>query len=292
MSELAGVGRTALWVALGRVVESARDDRLFADPLASQFIDAAGIRTPSDEVLAELIGIMGDYVAIRTRFFDDCAIRACEAGCRQIVVLGAGLDTRAFRLPWPAGVRLFEVDLPAVLDFKDTVLARVYATPGCARATVAADLSQDWIDALRRAGFRPDQATGWLAEGVLPYLEATDAQHVVQKLHSMSARGSRLALEHDDPDVFEAPLMRRMSELLGFDLAALTARGRRVDPREWLAGRGWLTSCTDPAEQAAVYRRPVPPVFDPAVPGSAAEPGRRQRYVLGCLPGEVSPPGS
>ncbi|HEY2427576.1 MAG TPA: SAM-dependent methyltransferase, partial [Acidimicrobiales bacterium] len=108
----AGVGRTAIGVAALRAAESERSDRLFADPYAARFVAAAewvpGATSPALAV----------WVAIRTRFLDELVLDATSGKCRQVVLLGAGLDTRAFRLDWPAGVRVFEVDVPDVLDFK------------------------------------------------------------------------------------------------------------------------------------------------------------------------------
>jgi len=112
----AGVGRTALLMAALRVRERARPDRLFDDRLAEAFVSAAngtGDTAPS----ALLPDGAADFLAIRTRFFDDEAQAACAAGIRQLVLLGAGLDSRAFRLDWPPGVRLFEVDLPGLFAF-------------------------------------------------------------------------------------------------------------------------------------------------------------------------------
>jgi hypothetical protein len=163
------VGRTAVWVAGLRAVEGERADRLFEDRFAAAFVSAAG-----GGVAAATAGVppgASEFLAIRTRFFDDQARAACTAGIRQVVLLAAGLDCRAFRLDWPAGVRVFELDLPDVFAFKVPVLAAAGARPRCARVAVAADLRAEWTGALT-AGFDPGAATGWLAEGLLPYLAA------------------------------------------------------------------------------------------------------------------------
>src|SRR5262249_54799214 len=120
-----GVGLTALSVADARARESARPDRLFDDPFAQLFVDAAGAEfaPPSTANAIDIRAARAEYVAIRTRFFDDELRAACAAGCRQVVVLAAGLDTRAFRLEWPVGARLFELDVAEVLAFKERVLA-------------------------------------------------------------------------------------------------------------------------------------------------------------------------
>jgi methyltransferase (TIGR00027 family) len=167
---LRGVGKTALGVAMVRARESRRADRLFDDPFAQAFVDAAPGAFPEPRTSEELaalgpVGTLGaafyTYAVIRTRFFDDYLTAAVAAGCSQVVLLAAGLDTRAFRLAWPKDTRVFEVDLPDVLAFKDTVLTAQGAVPRCARATVPADLRGDWTAALATAGFDHAQRRGW-----------------------------------------------------------------------------------------------------------------------------------
>src|SRR6266508_3496513 len=137
-----------------------------------------------------------EFLGIGTRFFDDQARAACTAGVRQVVLLAAGLDCRAFRLDWPAGVRLFELDLPEVFAFKERVLASVRAAPRCARVLVAADLREQWPGALTAAGFDQTAATGWLAEGLLPYLHPTDSEQLLATVTAVSAPGSRVVFDY------------------------------------------------------------------------------------------------
>jgi methyltransferase (TIGR00027 family) len=181
-----GVGLTALAAAAGRAVESSRPDRLLDDPFAAAFVAAAHAPVPlptrwpdagteqadrlTDQELLLLYG--AGYVGLRSRLCDDYLRGAAAAGVHQIVVLAAGLDTRAFRLDWPAGVRLFEVDQPKVLEFKDAVLRERGATARCGRTAVAADLREDWAAALTGTGFAASAPTAWLAEGLLQYLPA------------------------------------------------------------------------------------------------------------------------
>src|SRR4051812_28295285 len=103
-----GVGRTAVWVAGLRATEGARAGRLFDDRFAAAFVAAAGNGLAAET--ASVPAGASEFLAIRTRFYDDQARAACAAGIRQIVLLAAGLDCRAFRLAWPAGVRLSELD--------------------------------------------------------------------------------------------------------------------------------------------------------------------------------------
>src|SRR5262249_46030939 len=186
---LRGVEKTALGVAMVRARESRREDRLFDDPYAQAFVDAAPGAFPGEHKTGEELAAVGPmaslgavfhaHAVIRTRFFDDYLTAAVAAGCSQVVLLAAGLDTRAFRLAWPAGTRVFEVDLPDVLTFKDTVLAAQDAVARCARTTVPADLRADWTTALARAGFDRTGPAAWLAEGLLIYLSAAEAARLL-----------------------------------------------------------------------------------------------------------------
>ncbi len=169
-----GVGRTAIGVAHVRAEESRRPDRLFHDPYAEAFVAAAPNTLPTEHEASHDLAAWGAewavHATIRTRFFDDYLLAAGAAGCRQVVLLAAGLDTRALRLDWPEGTRVFELDLPDMLTFKERVLADHPSRPApapCERTTVAVDLRADWPAALTGAGFDPSQPTAWLAEGLL-----------------------------------------------------------------------------------------------------------------------------
>jgi methyltransferase (TIGR00027 family) len=141
---------------------------------------------------------LATYIGVRPRFFDAFFGAAGEAGIRQVVILGAGLDTRAFRLGCSPGTAVYEVDAPLVIAFKDDVLGKQDAVPRCDRRTVACDLREDWPSALRQAGFDPVPATAWLTEGLFPYLPDDEKQALLDRTHRLSAAGSRLALEHFD----------------------------------------------------------------------------------------------
>jgi methyltransferase (TIGR00027 family) len=264
----AGAGMTALGLARARAAESERPDRLFADPLAAAFVAAGsaggrGGRPPADPSPEQISAwmAMADYFAVRTRFFDDHLLAACEVGGRQVVLLGAGLDTRAFRLPWPTGVRLFEVDLPEVLRFKESVLAERAAMPACERVTIPADLRGDWSPALAAAGLDASLPVAWLAEGLLRYVEEDEGDRLLRRAGELSAAGSRLALEgtgqalllHSLPADVPMPGSRRPV---------------RTDPVGWLAGLGWQAQAWDAAETFVRYGRPVPAPLDASVPGA------------------------
>jgi methyltransferase (TIGR00027 family) len=258
----AGVGTTALGVALVRAEESRRADRLFDDPYADAFLAAApGAFETEQRAAAEGPGELAawgaafwSHAVIRTRFFDDYLLAAAADGVRQVVLLAAGLDTRAFRLPWPDGVHLYELDLPEVLAFKDRVLADRTAVAVCRREALAVDLREDWTDPLLRAGLCPVEPTAWLVEGLLIYLSAEDAASLLTRVGVLSAAGSRLVLEVErlgtDPMRAQArrsPTMQPYARLW---------KGGLPDAPGWLAGHGWSPQMRDRASVAAGYGRP------------------------------------
>ncbi|MFI1797431.1 SAM-dependent methyltransferase [Streptomyces sp. NPDC020379] len=239
-----GVSLTAVGIAIGRAMESDRADGLFKDPYARAFVDAVGASAVAG------MGTFSGYVAIRTRFFDDCLLRGAERGRRQVVLLAAGLDTRAFRLPWPAGTHLFELDLPALLAFKEEVLSREGAVASCRRTVLAADLREDWTPALRAAGFDPSAPTAWLAEGLLPYLSAADNDLLADRVGHLSAPGSELALDHLDPETKRGSLAATSDTLDGLGASWLSTLD---DPAGWLAGHGWTVR--DAPTRGALLKR-------------------------------------
>jgi methyltransferase (TIGR00027 family) len=255
--QLPGVSRTAVWVAGMRAAESERADRLFDDRFAGVFVSTAGgggVTQP-----AELPGT-NEFLAIRTRFFDDQVRAACSAGVRQVVLLAAGLDCRSFRLDWPDGVRLFELDLPEMFAFKEPVLASAGAVARCVRAVVAVDLRGRWADALTAAGFDPGAATGWLAEGLLPYLHRSDGDQLLATVTELSASGSRAVFDHLEASAAARPAMRATSETVRQMGAELMPT---VDsPADWLAGYGWQATLFRVPALGESYGRPLPADVD------------------------------
>jgi methyltransferase (TIGR00027 family) len=259
-----GVGATALGVARVRMGETRRPDRLFDDPLAEAFLAAAPDALPDRATPSEGGKDIGAaftfHVVIRTRFYDDHLLSACAAGCRQVVLLAAGLDTRAFRLAWPPGVRLFELDLPDVVSFKEKVLTERGAQPTCERVVLPVDLRDDWSARLSEAGFRADEPAAWLAEGLLAYLDADEAARLLTAVGDASAPGSVIAFERGtvaasgvNADVDAAaratPTMDRYT--------SLWKGGLGPDPVEWLTEHGWAPSTHDLTDVAASVGRPV-----------------------------------
>lgn len=246
-----GVGRTALGMARVRADETRRPDRLFDDPYAHAFVAAApdalpdgGALQPDDPMAAILHSAI-----IRTRYYDEYLI---NAGCRQIVLAAAGLDTRAYRLPWPDGVHLFELDLPDVLTFKQHVLADAGATPRCQRTAVPIDLRDDWPAHLTAAGHQHTEPTAWLLEGLLIYLTATEAANLLSRIGALSAPGSRLACDHTP-----APAHNR-STPRSAPFTTMWKGGLAGDTPAWLATHGWQVHIDDRDTIAAAYHRPAP----------------------------------
>ncbi|WP_431914832.1 SAM-dependent methyltransferase [Nonomuraea jabiensis] len=224
---LTGIGATALGVALLRAQESGRPDWLFDDPYARHFLQAVDpASTPwaaagPSPATARLLRVMAEQVAVRTRFLDRALLAAAARECDQVVLLASGMDARAYRLTWPPGTTVFELDFADVLAFKAAVLDGRGAIPACRRVEVANDLRQDWPRALTESGFSPRRPAAWLAEGILYTLPPEAADLLLDRITAVSAPGSVLALDHAED-----------SELL---------RAARAD-----SGRGWLATARLP----------------------------------------------
>ncbi|MFJ1758826.1 SAM-dependent methyltransferase [Amycolatopsis sp. NPDC088138] len=246
------IGRTAFEVALLRAAEDRRPDRLFADPCARLFLEAAGITEEKPDFAA----LMGPQVAVRTRFLDD-ALLSGEA--RQVVLVASGMDGRPWRLGWPGGTEVFEIDQAPVLRFKDAAAASL--TARCVRRPVVADLREDWAVVLREAGFRPDRPTAWLTEGLLYALDEAAAEGLLATISGLSAAGSTLAFDHVETSA-------ALRAAIGPDLARLWRSGP-VDPARWLTRHGWEPDVTELADIAAKYGRRIHSAYDLAAGGTA-----------------------
>lgn len=250
---LPAVGRTAVGVAGLRARESRRPDRLFDDPYAAAFFEAGRSVLPETPPGGGLGAFFASQVVIRTRFYDEYLL---GSRCAQVVVLAAGLDARAFRLAWPGGTRLFELDLPEVLAFKDDVLAGRGAEPSCERIAVPVDLREDWASALRDAGFAADVPTAWLAEGLLVYLSRDEADRMLTTVTELSAPGSTVSFEHRTAETPDS-LLARAKTVPGSEYVTGLWKGGLDDqaPR-WLREHGWEPSTVTRAELAVDYGRP------------------------------------
>jgi len=257
------VGATATMVAASRAVASQGPDALLDDPFADPLVRAVGldpfIRIVDGEINFDDDPLLNrkartQQIAVRTTFFDDFFTGATNDGVRQAVILASGLDTRAYRLRWPAGTVVYEIDQPQVIAFKTKTLAGLGAAPTAERRAVGIDLRDDWPAALRESGFDVTQPTAWSAEGLLPYLPPEAQDRLFDNIAALSAPGSRLATEHvADPNAFSDERLQRISDRwrrFGFDLNAadLFYRGERSVVVDYLTTHGWQVA-THPARE-------------------------------------------
>ncbi|MDT5066059.1 MAG: hypothetical protein QOK02_2214 [Mycobacterium sp.] len=247
------VGATATAVAAFRAIASQGPDALLDDPWADPLVRAVGIESfvkfmdgESPEAADSSLSpqSMVEQMTVRTRFFDEFFTTATNSGVRQAVILASGLDTRPFRLPWPAGTVVYEIDQPEVIEFKSRTLAGLDAKPTAQRRTVAIDLRDDWPSALVEAGFVTGLPTAWSAEGLLAYLPPEAQDRLFDNITELSAPGSRVASEYMDmrglPSDWAEQLTER-SQRLGstVNLAELIYTGDRNDAADYLKSHGW-----------------------------------------------------
>jgi len=272
-NQLDAVERTALLTAALRAAETRRPDRIYADPFAAALAGDIG-----PELLAEIhaatfpahaprtLPSTPDYNAIRTRFFDDYLVSAAaEAGMNQVVLAPAGMDSRAYRLTWPAGLRYFEVDRPAVLEYKASRLADV--APAVDHRTVAVDLTApNWEADLTAAGYDPTAPSTWLLEGLLYYVPGDDAHRILDRVAGVLAPGSRIAADIVNAAALTLPNMRGLLDVFaGWGCPWLFGTD---EPEDLFRQHGFAVRAVQPGEPGADFGRwpdPVPPRSERAV---------------------------
>jgi methyltransferase (TIGR00027 family) len=280
------VGSTAVMVAAARAIETEQPDALIRDPYAKLLVTNAGATVLWETMLdpavaakvhaldpesAAQIEHMRGYQAVRTHFFDSYFADAVAAGIRQVVILASGLDSRAYRLEWPAGTTVYEIDQPQVLDYKSTTLAENGVTPSADRREVAIDLRQDWPVALQAAGFDPAKPTAWLAEGLLMYLPAEAQDKLFTQIGELSPAGSRVSAETAPAHAEERrqqmrERFRKVADELGLeetvDVGELMYRDEnRANVAEWLNDHGWRATAqrsTDEMRRVGRWVQGVP----------------------------------
>ncbi|MEU4311544.1 SAM-dependent methyltransferase [Nocardia sp. NPDC024068] len=291
-----GVGLTALGVATFRALESALPDPLIRDDYAALFVRAAGephfldiLRDPPKIAGRPLVpGFMG----LRTKFFDEFFLSAVAAGAGQAVILAAGLDARAYRLDWPAGTVVFEIDQPKVLEFKDRVLADHAVAPRAVRRPVAVDLRDDWPAALIAAGLNPDTATAWSAEGLLPYLPGAAQDSLFDRIRELSAPGSRFAVETAPTSAAAGNFANLEAKYFDknpfgeIDPTELFYHDERADPAQWLHDHGWTVQAVGSADLASTYG-----VTLPELPEELEQQWQRPRYLSAAYDAGSGGPG-
>ena len=269
-----GVGTTAVMVAAARAVETERPDAFIRDPYAKLLVANSGANVlweamldPSmvarvealDAESAAHLQHMRAYQAVRTHFFDTYFKDAVAAGIRQVVILASGLDSRAYRLDWPSGTTVYEIDQPQVLAYKSTTLAENGVTPSADRREVAIDLRQDWPAALCRAGFDPAAPTAWLAEGLLMYLPAEAQDKLFTQIGELSPAGSRISAETapchaDERRAQMRERFKKVADELGLeqniDVGELMYRDEdRAELADWLNNHGWRATAQNAVDE-------------------------------------------
>lgn len=274
------VGATALGVAVMRAAETRRSDALFRDPYAARLVEAAGsgwnhimraqVAATSDGADSGGEGGRGYSSAwmlvARTVYFDEYLAAASAAGVRQVVILASGLDARAYRLEWPSGTVVFEIDQPKVLEYKDSVLAGVQ--PAADRRAIGVDLRQDWPKKLCDNGFDSAAPTAWLAEGLLRYLPGEAQDRLCGDIAALSAPGSRIGLNIGRGGREDSPALHALRERRKRLLAEAGIRLKleelwypwegRTDPRDWFTAHGWAVTAGDPAVVLSDHGRELP----------------------------------
>jgi methyltransferase (TIGR00027 family) len=245
---------TALFVAAARAAESERPDQLFEDRFASllagdvgrQIFHAAkdrGIRTD----------LTADYIAIRTRFIDDALWQSFATGIRQIVIVAAGLDARAFRLHWPEGTTCFEIDTSEVMEFKENVLATAAAASKCNRIVVPIDLRNDWPAALCSAGFDDRKPTIWLVEGLLQYLAESEVRSLLTAVSALATNESVLIADLPSGSFLRSPYTKHLLDKAAAGGVSISFGAD--EPESFFSEFGWLTECHQLGEPGANFGR-------------------------------------
>jgi methyltransferase (TIGR00027 family) len=251
------VGATATMVAAGRAMATKDPRGLINDPFAEPLVRAVGLDFFAKMMDGELdltaienfsparAQAMVDGMAVRTKYFDDYFVEATGGGVRQVVILASGLDSRAYRLPWPAGTVVYEIDQPQVIDFKTTTLDEIGAKPTATRRTVPIDLRADWPAALKAAGLDTSAPTAWLAEGLLIYLPPDAQDRLFDNITALSVPGSTIATEFVPGIIdFDSARAQDMPNPLrdhgvDIDMASLVYTGERNHVLDYLTAKGW-----------------------------------------------------
>ena len=265
------VGSTALFVAAARAVEARKPDPLAVDPYAEVFCRAVGGtwadvldgKAPDNKLMTEFGTHFVNFQGARTRYFDDYFARAVADGVRQIVIFAAGLDSRAYRLDWPDGTVIYELDQPQVLEFKRGVLAERGDKPRAKRVEIAVDLREDWPQTLRDNGFDDTKPAAFIAEGLLIYLPATAQGELFRGIDALAAPGSFVGIEEGEPmpdEIFQA--VRAAEKAEGGDMAffQLIYNEQFARAEDWFGGHGWDAVGTPLAGYLEEVDRPLPDV--------------------------------
>jgi methyltransferase (TIGR00027 family) len=263
------VGATALFVAASRALEANKPNPLVVDPYAETFCRAVGGewadvldgKAPENKLMSEFGGHFVNYQAARTKYFDDYFYAAADAGARQIVIPAVGLDSRAYRLAWPKGTVVFELDQPQVLEFKKDVLTRSGDALTAERREIAVDLRDDWRAALQESGFDPSRPSAWLLEGLLVYLPAAAQAELFAGIHELAAAGSHVAVDDGKPfsqEAFEQARDAEQESPDGSRFFSLIYNEQHAPAIDWFTAHGWRGTAIDLPDYFRQIDRPVP----------------------------------
>jgi len=291
--EMTPVGATARWIAAARALETESEKPLFVDPYARALAsdDGFALLDSMRRSMGPSAGTGGPdlYLSLRTKFLDDGLLEVVrERGISQVVILAAGMDTRAFRLPWPNDVVVYELDRDDVFDVKEPVLAQLGAKAPCARHVIRIDLAkEDWVPRLLAAGFDPARPAAFLTEGLLMYLQPGDADRVIAAVTSIAADGSWIGMDVVNREMIESPFtavyMKRLADL------GAPWHFSMPDPEVYFARQGWQATVVSPGDPEANFGRWSFPTIPRGVPGIP-----RTYYVVATkgsaaqLPGPIS----
>ncbi|MGK7888618.1 MAG: SAM-dependent methyltransferase [Leptolyngbyaceae cyanobacterium] len=246
---------SARLVAAMRAKETEKKDSLFQDIFADRLAGQEAYQLLDEQFTAQDIA----YLAVRTRYFDDFMTTACTASHqvshqashqapRQIVILGAGMDTRAFRLSLPSETVIYELDQAPVLAYKNEMLQD--DSPACQRHVIDADLTQPWQHLLLNKGFNPDVPSVWLLEGLLMYLESAVVDRIFSTLSALARPTSQLAFDVTNIKGLKYKPFKGYFQF-GLD-----------EPETYLAQYGWDAAVVQPGDEGANFSR-FPKTFPP-----------------------------
>jgi methyltransferase (TIGR00027 family) len=257
------LGSTAYWTASVRAMENARQDHLFEDPWATALAGEAGKAWIEERAADSVITIV-----LRTRFFDDFLQRiTMQHEVRQVVLVAAGLDTRAFRLSWPDQTQVFELDQPGIIQYKNKILDLSGAKPNCRRHTIEVDLSVPWREKMADSGFNSQNPSVWLLEGFLFYLENSQIAGILDQVTELSSQNSWLGCDVMNSNTLTSKWTSEWVEMQA--RSGVPWLGTMDDPEEFFRIRGWSASLTQAGGEDANHGRwpyPVVPTKMPDFP--------------------------
>lgn len=189
-------------------------------------------------------GDLARLMPARTHYYDVKVLAANAAGCAQVVILAAGLDGRAYRLPWAWGTTVFMLDTEQVTAFRRSVAEASGLRPAVKTVEVVADLTGDWPGLLVSAGFDPAVKSLWLAEGILSYLAMEQAERLMAEAARLSAPGSWLLTHYLDAKAGALAAAARESADADTTASRVARQGSRssvagTPPGGWLPRNGW-----------------------------------------------------